>query len=88
MRLNRTTQEKLQAILKTQDYSIRYEKGNFKGGYCMVMQEKMIIINKFFPLESKISTMVEIIKDLEIDMEKLTENQTKLVEQIKEGSDS
>ena len=54
----------------------------------MVMQEKMIIINKFFPLESKISTMVEIIRDLEMDMGKLTENQTKLVEQIKEGTDS
>lgn len=83
MRLNRTTQEKMQAILKTQDYSIRYEKGNFRGGYCIVMQEKMIIINKFFPIESKINTMMEIIKDLEMDMEKLSKDQLKIVTRIK-----
>ncbi len=87
MRITRTTQEKLQAILKSQDYSIRYEKGNFQGGYCMVMQEKMIIVNKFFPLESKINTIVEIIKDLEIDLEKLTEEQVRMVERIKKEAE-
>jgi hypothetical protein len=87
MRFNRTTQEKLQAILKTQDYSIRYEKGNFKGGYCIVMQEKMIIINKFFPLESKINTMIEIIRDLEMDDEKLSEDQMKMVQKLREEGD-
>jgi len=83
MRPTRTTQEKLQAILKSQDYHIRYEKGNFKGGYCIVMREKMIVINKFFPLESKINTMIEIIRDLDVDMEKLTEDQVKIVTRIK-----
>lgn len=83
MRMTKNTQEKLQAVLKAQDYKVRYEKGNFKGGYCIVHDQRMIIINKFHPLESKISTLVEIIKDLNMDMEQLTSDQQKLVAKIK-----
>ncbi|RMG69372.1 MAG: hypothetical protein D6722_10520 [Bacteroidetes bacterium] len=83
MRITRNTQEKLQTILKDQGYSIRYEKGNFKGGYCVVQAQKMIIINKFHPLESKIGTLAEIIRDLEIDESALTPDQIKLVAQCK-----
>ncbi|RMG20025.1 MAG: hypothetical protein D6730_20575, partial [Bacteroidetes bacterium] len=63
MRITKSTQEKLQAILRAQEYRVRYEKGNFKGGYCIVHDQRMIIINKFHPLESKINTLVEVIKD-------------------------
>lgn len=79
MRISRNTQEKLQNVLKAQGYTVRYEKGNFKGGYCIVQHQKMIIVNKFHPLESKIGTLAEIIRDLEIDEEPLTPEQVKLV---------
>lgn len=83
MRMTKNTQEKLQGVLKAQDYKVRYEKGNFKGGYCIVHDQRMIIINKFHPLESKISTLVEIIKDLELNTDLLTADQQKLVAKIK-----
>ena len=34
--------------------TIKQEKGNFKGGYCLVKQEKIIIINRLKPLEHRI----------------------------------
>lgn len=83
MKLNKTTQEKLQAILKTQDYLIRYERGNFKGGYCIVQDQKTIIINKFHPVEGKVNTLMDIIRDLEIDESLLSEKQLKQVTKIK-----
>lgn len=83
MRMTRNTQEKLQQILKSQDYSIRYERGNFQGGYCVVQDQKVIVINKFHPLEGKISTLVEIIRDLDIDPSLLTADQQKWVDRIK-----
>ena len=86
MRFTKTTQEKLQTILKAQGYHVRYERGNFKGGYCIVHEQKTIVINKFHPLEGKITTLSEIIKSLEIDGEVLTEDQNKMVDRIK-GSD-
>lgn len=86
MRITKNTQEKLQHVLKAQAYKVRYEKGNFKGGYCIVHDQRMIIINKFHPLESKINTLVEVIRDLEIDPETLTPDQLKMVEKIKSES--
>lgn len=83
MKLTRHTQQKLQDILKSQEYVIRYEKGNFAGGYCMVMDKKLIIINKFHPLEGKINTLMEIIRTLDINQEHLTPDQVKIVNQVK-----
>lgn len=83
MRLTKTTQDKLTDILRAQGYTIRYERGNFRGGHCIVMHEKVIVINKFFPLESKINTLMDIIRDLEIDEEALTEVQLKIVQRLK-----
>jgi hypothetical protein len=83
MRLSRSSQEKLQEVLKTQGFRIRYERGNFMGGYCLVMQEKMIIINKFFPLETKINTLIDIIREVEIDEALLSEEQQRLVKRLK-----
>ena len=84
MRYTKTTQSKLQEILKSQGYSIRYEKGNFKGGYCVVMTQKVVIINKFFPLESKINTLAEVIRDIELDPSMLSPNQLSLIKQIQQ----
>ena len=86
MKITKNTQEKLQDILKRQDYTVRYEKGNFAGGYCLVQDQKIIIINKFHPLESKISTLSDIIRLVEIDLETLTDDQVKWVSKIK-GND-
>jgi len=84
MKMTKHTQQKLQDILKAQAYSVRYEKGNFQGGYCVVQDRKMIIINKFHPLEGKINTLAEIIRDLEIDEATLNDDQRKVVSLIKQ----
>ena len=85
MKATKSNQEKLQNILKSQNFTIRYEKGNFKGGYCMVKAEQIIIINKFFPLESKINTLVDIIREIEIDQSLLEPNQVKLLHNLIEN---
>ncbi len=84
MRPIKSTQEKLQNILKTQGYTIRYERGNFQGGYCIVHDQKTIVINIFHPIEGKINTMIDIIRDLEFEEEPLSENQKKLVRKLKD----
>ena len=46
------------------DYKVRYEKGNFKSGYCILETKKVVVINKFTPLESRINSLTEIISNL------------------------
>jgi len=86
MKATKSNQEKLHQILTSQEFTIRYEKGNFKGGYCVVQHERIIIINKFFPLESKINTLVDIIRELEIDELVLTPQQVQLIHTLKKAS--
>ena len=64
MRITRSSQEKLQNILKAIGFQVRYEKGNFQGGHCVVMEKRLIVINKFHPLESKISVLSDLVCDL------------------------
>ena len=45
---------KLEDIFAESDYVLRYEKGNFKSGYCLLKDTKVAIINKFYSLEGKI----------------------------------
>jgi mRNA-degrading endonuclease RelE of RelBE toxin-antitoxin system len=49
MKISKGTQEKLANLLKSQGYLIRYEKGAFRSGYCIVKDKKTVLINKFFP---------------------------------------
>jgi hypothetical protein len=45
-------------------YAIRYEKGNFKAGYCLLKDVKVVIVNKFFNTESRINSLLDILKNI------------------------
>ena len=40
MRYTQTTLKKIEAVFGELDYVIRYEKGNFQSGYCLVENRK------------------------------------------------
>lgn len=64
---------KIEDILKTQGYKLRYEKGNFNSGFCVVEQNKVIVINKFFDSQARGQVLWEIIQTLDLDESKLDE---------------
>ncbi len=66
IKLTKQFQKKLELLLESQDYKIRFEKGNFKSGYCIIRNNKVIIINKYFTVEGKINSLIEIIESLKI----------------------
>ena len=66
IKLTKQFQKKLELLLESQDYKIRFEKGNFKSGYCIIRNNKVIIINKYFTVEGKINALIEIIESLKI----------------------
>ena len=70
---------KLEDIFAESDYVLRYEKGNFHSGYCVLRETKIAIVNKYFPLDGKINALLEILKSIEIDPKKLSEKNRALL---------
>ena len=54
--------KKLEDIFTENGYKVRFEKGNFKSGFCILDDRKIIVVNKFAAIESRINTMIEILK--------------------------
>ena len=79
LKITKTLQDKLEEIFRIGEYHIRYEKGNFKGGFCILEQNKVIVINRFYPLETKINTLMDVLRQVEIPMEQLSPSQLSLV---------
>ena len=70
--------DKLEAITELNGYILRYERGTFQSGYCILDSKKVIVLNKFLQLEGKVNALVEIIPQLDINEDKLDENAKKL----------
>lgn len=56
--------DKLENLFASSEYILRYEKGSFKSGYCILKENKVVIINKYYTLEGKINTLIDIVKEL------------------------
>ena len=78
------TLEKLEMLLRSAGYRVRYEKGNFKTGACMLLDSQMVVVNKFSNLESKIHAIAALIRELEIDYNLLDEKQVIFLQQLKQ----
>ncbi len=78
------TLEKLETLLRTTGYRVRYEKGNFKTGACLLQNSKIVVINKFSGLESKILAISELVRTLDMDISLLDEKQAAFLNQLKQ----
>jgi hypothetical protein len=82
MRVTKKQLQELEEEIKTLGYILRYEKGNFNGGYCIVKHTKVVVVNKFFSLEGKIAVLTDINRQIKADLEVqkvvLEENNIKL----------
>jgi hypothetical protein len=72
MKYTQTTLDKIERILDEVGYIVRYERGNFQSGYCILEQRKVVVLNKFLPLEGRISTLIDIVPQLRIAPETLS----------------
>ena len=56
--------QKLVNRLKDYEYVVRFEKGNFKTGYCVLESKKVVVVNKFHDINSKIDNLRKILADI------------------------
>jgi len=83
----RHTLGKLEELFKELDYTVRYEKGNFQSGYCIVENRKVVIVNKFFETEGRINTLMEIVSGLDVEAASLSEKSAKFLKAVKNRSE-
>lgn len=84
MRYTLTTLKKLEDALGELDYAVRYEKGSFQSGYCLVENRRIAVVNKFFDTEARINCLLDILSRLEVDhTENLSEKSLELIKKAK-----
>ncbi len=85
MRYTQTTLKKLEEVFDELNYAIRYEKGNFQSGYCIVENRRIAVINKFFDTEARINCLLEILSGFEFDPESLSEASRELIQKSRKS---
>jgi hypothetical protein len=73
---------KMEEMLTESDYTLRYEKGNFKSGYCVLKDQKIMIVNKFFTTEGKINALLDILKNTTLDPTRFSDKSRKLHDEL------
>ena len=86
MKLTQTTLDKLEDILGESEFVVRYERGNFQSGWCLLEAKRIVVLNKFLNLEARINTLWELIPVLDIQFDKLTHESQKLYTEVQKLS--
>lgn len=73
---------KLEELIGESNYILRYEKGNFKSGYCVLRDQNIIIVNKFYTTEGKINALLDILKNVPLDTANFSEKSIKLYQEL------
>ena len=67
-----TTLKKLEGLFDEAGYTIRYERGHFQSGYCLLEARRVAVINRFLDLEGRINALLEILPAVEISVADLS----------------
>ena len=76
---------KLEKIFEEAKYILRYEKGTFNSGYCVLEHKKVVVINKFLNVEGRINTLIDILPSITLEEGFLTPESQKLYRQVIES---
>ncbi|HEX5153952.1 MAG TPA: hypothetical protein VFW07_21045 [Parafilimonas sp.] len=82
MKTSQASLDKLQQILADSDYIIRYERGTFQSGWCLLEQKRIVVLNKFLDTEGRINTLLDLIPQVDINFDKLTLESQKVYTEI------
>ncbi len=61
IRFNTATLEKIEKVIEEAGYIIRYERGTFQSGYCILESRKVVVLNKFLQTEGRINTLIDLL---------------------------
>ena len=77
MKYTQNTLDKIDKMIEESGYIVRYERGSFQSGFCILEDRKVVVLNKFLPLEGRINTLIDLVPQLRIDADTLTTDSRK-----------
>lgn len=86
MKYNPLTLNKLEKLINEAQYVLRFERGNFQSGYCILENKKVIVLNKFLSVEGRINTLIDLLPQLSVNIDLLTHESQKLYEELMKKS--
>ncbi len=82
MKYTQHTLDKIESIVEEAGYVLRYERGNFQSGYCILQSKKVVVLNKFLQTEGRINTVIDLLPQLDINFDALTLESQKMYEEV------
>ncbi|MDQ6610425.1 MAG: hypothetical protein M3Y85_11460 [Bacteroidota bacterium] len=82
MKYTQTTLDKIGKIIEESGYIVRFERGSFQSGFCILEDRKVVVLNKFLPLEGRINALIDLLPQLKVAAESLTPDSKKWFDDI------
>ena len=87
IKMNPATLTKIEKLIEEAGYIIRYERGTFQSGYCILEQKKVIVLNKFLQTEGRINTSIDLLSVLNIEPTHLSPDNRKFYDELPIGQE-
>ena len=82
MKYTQNILDKVEKVAEESGYVIRYERGTFQSGYCILQDKKVVVLNKFFQIEGRINTLIDLMPQLDINFDALTLESQKMYDEV------
>ena len=82
MKFTQNTLDKVEKIIEDCGYIIRYERGTFQSGYCILQEKRVVVLNKFLQTEGRINTLIDLMPQLDIHFDSLTLESQKMYDEV------
>jgi hypothetical protein len=82
MKYTSATLDKIEKVISETGYIVRYERGTFQSGFCILEDRKVVVLNKFLQLEGRINTLIDLIPQLRIEAGDLSPERRKTYDDI------
>ena len=74
---------KLEELFAELGYRVRYEKGSFRTGACVLQHTKVIMVNKFSNLEVRIQSLIQLLREMDVDMTNLDDKKKEFYKAVR-----
>ncbi|MEW6508405.1 MAG: hypothetical protein AB1432_11730 [Bacteroidota bacterium] len=77
--------EELKQLATQMGAKVRFERGDFKGGYCIIKKDRIIVINKLANLQRRVITLTSALKELGIEEIYLSPRLREIIEELNDN---